>query len=437
MSRAATGVLRPGQWCPLSAATHGGPPAILADGPEHSADHVGEVVELVTGPIAAGGGCVARAQDGRVVFVRHSLPGERVLAQVTAATSSFLRADAVEILESSPDRVPAPCPHAGPSRCGGCDWQHVSLPAQRILKSTLIAEQLHRLAGIDRTVVVEEVDGAPDGLGWRTRVRFAVDRSGRTGLRRHRSRTLELVAECPIATDAVNQVGVGTVLWRGAHQLEVTASPDGGRPTVSVETGRARLAGRPTIDAGLVVNGRSLRRPDRVGFTVLGNRFEVSPDVFWQVHPGAAGVLTRCVLDGLVPAAGERVADLYAGAGLFTVPLAQAVGPRGSVLAVERSGRAYTDAARNAVDLHQVEIVRSPSPSLWWPPSSGHRISSCSTRPERVPVWPSPGPLSTWCRRRGQSPTSRAIRHRSPETSGSCSMPDGRCPRSGPSISSR
>jgi tRNA/tmRNA/rRNA uracil-C5-methylase (TrmA/RlmC/RlmD family) len=309
--------------------------------------------------MAAGGGCVARAEDGRVVFVRHALPGERVVAEVTAENSSFLRADAVEVLEPSPDRVPAPCRHAGPGRCGGCDWQHVALPAQRILKSALIAEQLHRLAGIDHAVAVEEVDGAPDGLGWRTRVRFAVDRTGRPGLRRHRSRAIEPVVECPIATRAVNQVGVGAMLWRGANHLEVTASPAGGRPMVSVDTGRRRLAGRPVIDAGLVVNGRTLRRPDRMAFTVLGNRFEVSPGVFWQVHPGAAAVLTQCVLDGVVPAQGERIADLYAGAGLFTVPLARAVGPRGSVLAVERSGRACADAVRNAADLHQVKVVRS------------------------------------------------------------------------------
>jgi tRNA/tmRNA/rRNA uracil-C5-methylase (TrmA/RlmC/RlmD family) len=325
--------------------------------PEHGA---GAIVELVTGAMAAGGGCVARAEDGRVVFVRHALPGERVVARVTAETTSFLRADAVEVLEPSPDRVPAPCPHAGPGQCGGCDWQHVSLPAQRLLKSALLAEQLRRLAGIDRQVEVEEVSGAPDGLGWRTRVRFAVDRSGRTGLRRHRSRAIEPVGLCLIATPAVNQVGVATVLWRGAHHLEVMASPDGGSPMVSVETGRARLAGRPEIHAGLVVNGQTRRRPDRLRFDVLGNGFEVSAGVFWQVHPGAAAVLTRCVLEGVRPAAGERVADLYAGAGLFTVPLAQAVGPRGSVVAVERSGRACSDAVRNAVDLHQVEIVRSP-----------------------------------------------------------------------------
>ncbi len=316
-------------------------------------------MELVTGAIAAGGGCVARAEDGRVVFVRHALPGERVVAEVTSENASFLRADAVEVLEASEDRVERPCPLAGPGRCGGCDWQHVALAAQRELKQALVAEQLRRLAGVDAPPVVEEVAGAPDGLGWRTRVRFAVDGAGHVGLHRHRSHDIEPVDRCPLATDGVNGVGVGGMLWRGAHHVEVTAPPDGGRALVSVETGRRALADAPAVDSGLVVNGRTRRRPDRVHVRVGAHRFGVSAGVFWQIHPGAAAVLTDTVMAGLAPGAGERVADLYAGAGLFTVPLAHAVGPRGSVVAVERSGRACADAVRNAEGLHHVAIVRA------------------------------------------------------------------------------
>lgn len=302
---------------------------------------------------------MARAEDGRVVFVRHALPGERVVAEVTSETTSFLRADAVEVLEASVLRVVPPCPLAGPGRCGGCDWQHVALPAQRELKQALVAEQLRRLAGVDRPVVVEEVAGAPDGLGWRTRVRFAVDRAGQVGLHRHRSHDIQPVTTCPLATDEVNGVGVGRSVWRGAHHVEVAASPDGGTPLVSVETGRRALVDPPSLEAGLVVNGRTRRRPDRVHVQVGSNRFGVSAGVFWQVHPGAASTLTDTVLAGLAPRAGERVADLFAGAGLFTVPLARAVGARGAVVAVERSGRACADAVRNADGLHQVEIVRA------------------------------------------------------------------------------
>jgi tRNA/tmRNA/rRNA uracil-C5-methylase (TrmA/RlmC/RlmD family) len=334
------------------ASSEDGPPVDGSDRPPQR-------MELVTGAIAAGGGCVARAADGRVVFVRHSLPGERVMAEVRSETSSFIRADAVAIVEASPDRVDPPCPHAGPGRCGGCDWQHVALSAQRLLKSELVSEQLHRLAGVDLQVEVEALDGSADGLGWRTRVRFAVEGSGRTGLRRHRSHDIEPVDHCPIATPAVDRVGVGATLWKGAHHVEVTASPDGGKPVVSVETGRRGLTGRPEVDAGVVVNGRTVQRPDRARFRVLAATYEVSAGVFWQVHHGAASLLTECVLDGLAPAPGETVADLFAGAGLFTVALGRAVGPGGRVVAIERSSRACADAARNAGDLDNVKIVRS------------------------------------------------------------------------------
>ena len=254
----------------MAAGPDGSAPASGSDGaavPLSVSDPASRM-ELVTGAVAAGGGCVARTDDGRVVFVRHSLPGERVVAEVTSVTSSFLRADAVEVLEPSADRVTPRCPLAGPGRCGGCDWQHVSLPAQRSLKESLVAEQLRRVAGLDRTVRVEEVPGAPDGLGWRTRVRFAVDRTGRVGFHRHRSHDLEPVTHCPLATSAVDGVGVGEVRWRGAHHVEVTAAPGGRSPVVAVETGRRSLADPPRVEAGLVVNGRTLRRPDRVRFRV-------------------------------------------------------------------------------------------------------------------------------------------------------------------------
>ena len=219
--------------------------------PRVSADHkadvgtgAGALLELETGAIATGGGCVARADDGRVVFVRHSLPGERVLASITGEARSYLRADAVEIIRASPQRVQPPCPNAGPGRCGGCDWQHVNLPEQRRLKGALVAEQLQRIAGIERTVEVTEVDGAPLGLGWRSRVRFAVDDSGHVGLHQHRSHELQLLTECLIASPGVEALGVERMEWPGITDLEVFASETGSDRLVSV-TAREPAARAP------------------------------------------------------------------------------------------------------------------------------------------------------------------------------------------------
>lgn len=119
---------------------------------------VGEEYEVEVGPVAHGGHCIARTSEGQVLFVRHTLPGERVVARVTEGEEGarFLRADAVEILDPSKDRIEAPCPFAGPGRCGGCDWQHAKPGAQRRLKGEVVAEQLQRLAGLtpDRKSVV-------------------------------------------------------------------------------------------------------------------------------------------------------------------------------------------------------------------------------------------------------------------------------------------
>ena len=168
----------------------------------------GQVIQVTAGDVAHGGWCVARPDDGPVVFVRHALPGETVLARVTDVTSRLARAEAVDILTRSPDRVEPPCPHAVPGDCGGCDWQHATLPAQRSLKAAVIRQQLKRLAGLDREVTVEalpgdEEDARPEspgpGLGWRTRVQFAVRPDGVAGLRAHRSHEVVDIGKCLIA----------------------------------------------------------------------------------------------------------------------------------------------------------------------------------------------------------------------------------------------
>lgn len=313
-------------------------------------------LELEVGNAAAGGSCVARAPDGRVVFVRHSLPGERVRARLTSENATYLRADAVEVLRASPDRVEPPCPYAGPGLCGGCDWQHVALHRQRLLKAGLVAEQLRRTAGVDREVVVEPVPGAPDGLGWRTRVSFAVSHDGRPGLRRHRSHDLQPVDRCLIAAPGIEQVGAERLRWYAAAGVEVATTADGGQRVVSVARGGRGRPRVPEVDAGVVVDGLPVATPHGLRHEVLGRRYEVAAGGFWQVHVGAAALLARSVLEATDAQPGERVADLYAGVGLFAALLGEAVGPTGAVVAVESDPRACADAARNTADLPHVQV---------------------------------------------------------------------------------
>src|SRR3712207_7118362 len=187
----------------------------------------GREFEVTVGPVAHGGHCVAR-HDGRVVFVRHALPGERVVVRFTEDRQpGFCRADAVEVLASSPERVERPCPYSGPGRCGGCDWQHVAPAHQRRLKADVVTEQFARLAGMDVAVEVEELPGGP--LRWRSRARFAVDRAGRPGLHPHRSRDVLPLADCPI-TMAPAAEAVLSRTWRGAGAVDGAVDrSEGGR----------------------------------------------------------------------------------------------------------------------------------------------------------------------------------------------------------------
>ena len=313
----------------------------------------GDLVDFTVGEAAHGGWCVARPEPGhgQVIFVRHALPGERVRAVITQRTSKLARADAVEIVEAAAARVPPPCPHARPGGCGGCDWQHASLPAQRALKAAVVSQQLRRIAGIEREVTVEPVPGDDDGLGWRTRVRLAVRPDGTAGLHKHRSHEVIEIGDCPIAHPLVGAADLASRKWPGARWVEVSTAPASGDRAVIVSAaggsgrpprGRAGQAwGRGRHGSAVPAPGGYLRQH------AAGRDWRVSAAAFWQVHPGAADTLSAAVLDALRPRPGDVVLDLYCGAGLFAGPLAEAVGPAGSVIGMEQDRQAVRDARHN------------------------------------------------------------------------------------------
>jgi tRNA/tmRNA/rRNA uracil-C5-methylase (TrmA/RlmC/RlmD family) len=338
----------------------------------------GQVIQVTVRDVAHGGWCVARPDDGPAVFVRHALPGETVLARVTEVTSRLARAEAVDILTQSPDRIQPPCPHAVPGGCGGCDWQHAALTAQRSLKAAVIRQQLKRLAGLDREITVEALpgdeEGAPPGsqgagLGWRTRVQFAVRPDGVAGLRAHRSHTVVDIGECPIAHPAITDLGILARRWPGTASVEAVAATGSGERAVIITPGRAGPGGRPPgtprdqggstapgppdlpgADSVLRRAGPRLtpvRGRPYLSHRAAGRDWRVSAGVFWQVHPSAADVLTQAVMTALGPRPGDVALDLYCGAGLFAGALAPAVGPGGTVVGVEADAAAVRDARHN------------------------------------------------------------------------------------------
>ncbi|MDO5682948.1 MAG: TRAM domain-containing protein [Propionibacteriaceae bacterium] len=314
---------------------------------------------VTVGVVAHGGHCVARVSDpdagpgGRVVFVRHALPGEQVLIRITDTSHKrFWRGDAVEILVASADRREAPCPIFHPGGCGGCDFQHATEAAQRELKRTVVAEQLQRLAGIEWTGDVEE---ASPVWGWRTRMRYQVtgresDGAQRLGMRVHRSHAVIGLPDQGCAIAAVDP-----------RKLEPVADHWSGNAATGRHAGDASVAGANPADAELLVvtsaDGVSIGSPrDRAEVTerAAGRDFAVDFAGFWQVHPAAADTLVAAVLDGLQPQAGERAFDLYCGVGLFAGALAD----RGVQVWGLESGRGAVAHARRNVPEGRFSVGR-------------------------------------------------------------------------------
>ncbi|MGH4010454.1 MAG: class I SAM-dependent RNA methyltransferase [Pseudonocardiaceae bacterium] len=299
----------------------------------------GSELELTVGPVGHGGFCVAR-HEGRVVFVRHALPGERVRAVITEDRGgSYCRADAVVVLEPAAGRVPPPCPASGPGGCGGCDFQHVQPRVQRQLKAQVVVEALRRIAGLDVEVTVQELPGG--ALGWRTRTRLAADETGRPGFRVHRSHAVLPVPACPLAVPG----SLDPVLsrrWRPGGELEVVADDSGQLHVAQLRPGRPPKQHRGT--------GRVVRR-------AAGRRWELSAHGFWQVHPAAADAVAALVGEWAAAPLGGTAWDLYGGVGLFASVLAGQVGPTGSVIVVEASRRAAADGAAALADLPQVRFI--------------------------------------------------------------------------------
>jgi tRNA/tmRNA/rRNA uracil-C5-methylase (TrmA/RlmC/RlmD family) len=304
---------------------------------------------LITGAPANGGSCVAH-HEGRVVFVRYALPGERVRVRVTAERGSYWHAEVVEVIEPSQDRVASLCPIAGVDGAGCCDLAFATPEATRALKAQVVANQLQRLGGHRWSGAEAGAEPLSDSgpTGWRTRVRLDVGADRRPGF--HRYHSDELVTDLRCAQLPAGMLdGLAEGLFKAelapGAQLHVALDDDGERHVV-----RTLRQGGQT--ATTVAEG-GYEAVQRVG----ARSWRVPVTAFWQAHRDAAGVYSDLVADWAQPSTGMTVWDLYGGAGVFAAALGDAVGESGQVLTIDTS-RSATRAARTALaDLPQVTVV--------------------------------------------------------------------------------
>ena len=302
--------------------------------------------------------------EGRVVFVPRAHPGDHVRARITEVHAGWAEGALVEVLRPSPDRRASPCPYV--PRCGGCAYQDYGPEAELRLKESVLRESLARAGAPWEGPVA--VHASPE-TGWRMRasLHFARGDSGlRLGLRQEGTRRVVDLEACLQLSDTMNRAArafhAGLAARPGlaarVHGLELVESPDGGTLVATLETALGRHEAKPLAAIGAGVPGlaglgvrtrtRSLEWVAGAPFvevSVLGVTFRVHAASFFQANRFLLEPLVRTVLE-LVPPGDSRILDLYAGVGLFALPLAARDGCE--TLAVEQTALAAEDARVSA-----------------------------------------------------------------------------------------
>jgi 23S rRNA (uracil1939-C5)-methyltransferase len=289
--------------------------------------------------VAAGGDAVARGDDGRVVFVAGALPGEAVAVELTEEKARFAKGHVVELLEASPDRVQAPCPHVARG-CGGCTWQHVAPAAQRRLKVDIVRDALERLGKVADPVVHEGPE-LPT-TAFRTTVRTAVV-GGRAGYRRHHSHEVVDVDRCLIAHPLVDEL-IAEGRFGEATEVTLRCGARTGERLV-----RTDAAGGLELPADVMV-AIGDDNP-AIHEEVAGRRLRVSAHSFFQARPDGADALVHEVGRAIAGAPEGRLVDAFGGVGLFGAT----VGADRPVTLVEWSSSSVADARHNLPD---AEVLR-------------------------------------------------------------------------------
>ena len=329
-----------------------------------------------------GPAAVGRRADGKTVFVEGAAPGDVVEAEIVEEKPSFARARVASILEASPMRADAG--RGCLALCGGCPWAHLSYEAQLEAKRANVADALVRTAHLDAARVEGLVAScAPSKRTWGYRNKLELGactgENGRfmLGFYREGTHDLETPDSCPLAhkniarapkalrgalrfAQGAQDLGIFRVGVRGSvrtNDVEVALwTPPGPFPRTHV-AGMVKSALKATsvvrvlADPGKARAIKGVEALEGRGWweeQVGGARLVATAPSFFQVNTAQAECLVADVLEGLGgedALAGALVADLYAGAGTFSVPLALA---GADVMAVESAGTAVRDLWRNA-----------------------------------------------------------------------------------------
>ncbi len=321
--------------------------------------------ELELTAIAHGGEAIGR-HEGKVVFVPYAIPGERVRVRLTEEKAKYARAEVVEVLTPSPDRVEAPCPYFG--ACGGCQWQHVNYRRQLELRLEVVADQVRRLGRVGDPPL-EGIVPADDPWAYRNNIQLhpvtgagsGPEALAQLGFVTADGRSVMPIDRCLIAHELVDEMHASLELaWGGLERLALRAGVNTGEQLALLET-----VGGEAPELALDVAASFVHMDGRGDLTTLvgspylherlGDRtFRVFAPSFFQVNTAQAENLVEVVVDYCGLEGGERVLDLFCGVGTFSLALASRAG---EVIGVESSPWAAADAEANGEDRPNFTIL--------------------------------------------------------------------------------
>lgn len=347
-------------------------------------------MQLSIESMAYGADAVGRL-DGKAVFVSGGVPGDVVEAELVSEGKSFSRARVTAVVEPSPDRVNPPCPYA--EVCGGCPWANLSYPAQLRAKLKNVRDALERIGGLspqETATLVRDVQTAGKPWGYRNKIELGVVQTPNgislgmhsrydegsvvpvdrclllappfqrlpkaiSGALRYMGRGRDLgLLRCGIrASERTRQVEVA--LW-----TDTKAFPRNQVSKVLGDAAKASSVVRVLLkDDPAARKVAGIETLDGLGYwkeRIAGETMRLSAPSFFQVNTAAAELLVDLVMEGLSPRREDVAADLYCGAGTFTLPLARTCE---EVVAIESYGPAVRDLKRNLESNHLDEYVEA------------------------------------------------------------------------------
>ena len=286
-----------------------------------------QVVELEK--LVYGGDALGRLSDGQAVFVPFGLSGEKVKIRVIEEKRGHVRAELVEVMEPSPERIEPKCRHF--TVCGGCHYQHLSYPAQLQVKKDILRDQLNRIGKIPDPPVQPIIASARE-WNYRNHVQFHLTHEGRLGYVGANGRSVVPITECHLPEDSLNELWPGLEFDPGlefkrislrlgdnGESMLVLESDDPEPPELQLEADLSVV--HLTGDDVVVMAG-----DETLHLSVLDRVFQVSAASFFQVNTGMAGKMVEHLLEHLQVSSMTTLLDVYCGVGLFSKFFAARVG---------------------------------------------------------------------------------------------------------------